>query len=1761
MRKMFLWKQIARLLVITNIVAMCSIYDPINNNTVLAADDYSQIESFEAASIPSSWATESGGSIALSSRHYKHGQKSLAWTWNNNSKLRDVKPINLAESNIKNGGMKIWIYNETPINDQVTFNFGTISEINSGVYHHTFKANLNFKGWRALWIKFREEGKNPAYTKSLSNVLEVMQIVPPSSTPSGTLYFDNIEFSPQLIKARTADYQMPKPGIDVGVSTWDNLYYYSLQQPTIPLEPTITQTQIDSFNTIADKYNKWVFGDALNYAGLTAGPLKTRYDAVQTFISEGLEAYNNLNITRHFDGTITGSALYASRDPHLLKFGEDVSKTVLLSLVFDYKINGNIASKQKVIDVLDYMNDQGWAFGSALGTQDHETNKNNGYFHTIFLMRDELKAAGIFDREMRTCFWYDNFGKTFDNSTYVETTADEYRTLFMYNLLYVLGMDNTPTKVQYMKGLLGMYEQALGTIAPGYADVIKPDGTLFHHRAAYMNAYGPDAIHFASLVAYLLGGTSFSLSDASYNNIKKALLTEEIISNKYDMAIGATGRIPDKSNGIVSILPAYAYLALANNPVDSELAATFMRLWDSQSSLLNTQLFSFADSYGVAYKDTMGGLQLAVNFANMGYSPKANPQGFWVKPYAALAVNRINDIMIGIKGWSRYSWDYEASKKFNPESTETLSENVYGRYQSYGNMQIITSNGILESGINTGAGWDWSRWPGTTVKHLTLDELQFTETSQHRSFNDSTFVGGASLQNKHGVFAMDLHDTVFDTSFRAKKSVFFFGDKIISLGSDIVNTDTGHQTETVLFQTYMPTSTMPLYLNSTNAITSASYNNVLNGTTPAWIVDPYGNGYVLPNPSGTVISRGVQISKNSGGSEDTSGSYSTAYINHGSAPSSVGYEYAIKAGAGAQGTADFAAHPRYTVLQKNSNAHIVQNTVPGQNITGYAIFNSNVPITQGILQNSTAPAMVMIQDVSSSELALSMSDPDLRLPQYTDSSKINADDIITPSVMNKVTLKLQGAWELKKPSTEARVKSVTSTTTTIEFDCVDGKTIDIGLVQSTTQSVTIAVTFESQGGSGIAPFQANAGVLITAPTAPTKAGYSFAGWYKEESLTNAWKFDMDRVPSTGVTLYAKWLSNNVLLSSLTVDQGMLSPTFTSSNMIYTVDVANAVSSINLSLIKNDPKATLTVTGAVYSSVTNNVYTYSAANLIVGTNPIQIMVTAEDGTINLYDLTVNRAAEASGNADLSGLTLSSGTLSPAFASGTTTYTSSVASGVSSLAIMASVYDSHATMTVNGISTASGQASGAISLNVGSNPITIVVTAQNGTTKVYAVNVNRAAEASGNADLSGLTLSSGTLSPAFASGITAYSSSVASGVSSLVVTASMYDSHATMTVNGISTASGQASGAISLNIGSNPITIVVTAQNGTTKTYVITVNRVGSSTRGSTPLSDNTVTTGDGKLTLPSGKTGNVSLGDAVVVVIPADATDKELKITIDKVLETQNLLTNTDVLASQVYEILKNFPENFSKPVTLTLAFDPASLKSNQMVAVFYYDEVKKAWVEVRGGKVNGSTITVEVDHFTKFAVFVVSEASSIGTQATISFTDIAGHWAETNIKQAASGGIVSGYTDGSFKPNHTVTRAEFAVMLMNTLKPQGEGKTLTFTDTAKIGAWAQKAVAQAVQAGIIQGYEDNAFRPDAEVTRAEMAVMIAKALNLKAESITEGGFADEKDIPMWARGAVAAIKKPSIIEGKDSNRFDPNGKTLRAEAATVLLKMRVQKSN
>lgn len=173
----------------------------------------------------------------------------------------------------------------------------------------------------------------------------------------------------------------------------------------------------------------------------------------------------------------------------------------------------------------------------------------------------------------------------------------------------------------------------------------------------------------------------------------------------------------------------------------------------------------------------------------------------------------------------------------------------------------------------------------------------------------------------------------------------------------------------------------------------------------------------------------------------------------------------------------------------------------------------------------------------------------------------------------------------------------------------------------------------------------------------------------------------------------------------------------------------------------------------------------------------------------------------------------------------------------------------------------------------------------------------------------------------------------------------------------------------------------------------------------------------------------------------------------------------------------------------------------------------------------------------------------------VEFKDVAGHWAEAVIKRAAELAIVKGHPDQVFKPDAATTRAEFITMLANLFKWEAAESSPAFADSGQIGSWAAGAVAQGIERGIIQGYTDGTFRPNQQITRAEMAVMLARALGLKTTNVDSSSFADDDSIPQWAKSAIEELRKSGLLTGRGNNTFAPKAQATRAEAVVVLLRI------
>ena len=160
------------------------------------------------------------------------------------------------------------------------------------------------------------------------------------------------------------------------------------------------------------------------------------------------------------------------------------------------------------------------------------------------------------------------------------------------------------------------------------------------------------------------------------------------------------------------------------------------------------------------------------------------------------------------------------------------------------------------------------------------------------------------------------------------------------------------------------------------------------------------------------------------------------------------------------------------------------------------------------------------------------------------------------------------------------------------------------------------------------------------------------------------------------------------------------------------------------------------------------------------------------------------------------------------------------------------------------------------------------------------------------------------------------------------------------------------------------------------------------------------------------------------------------------------------------------------------------------------------------------------------------------------------HWAFDYISELYGKKIISGYGNGTFNPDGTVTRAEFLKMTASAFDLKQTGDEISFKDVSQ-NDWFADFIITAVQNGLALGF-DGYIRPNDSITRQETAVIIARALNKNMSEFSETSFADNGEISDYAKSAVGYLAEKGIIKGYDGNMFVPFKNLTRAEAAKIL---------
>lgn len=215
----------------------------------------------------------------------------------------------------------------------------------------------------------------------------------------------------------------------------------------------------------------------------------------------------------------------------------------------------------------------------------------------------------------------------------------------------------------------------------------------------------------------------------------------------------------------------------------------------------------------------------------------------------------------------------------------------------------------------------------------------------------------------------------------------------------------------------------------------------------------------------------------------------------------------------------------------------------------------------------------------------------------------------------------------------------------------------------------------------------------------------------------------------------------------------------------------------------------------------------------------------------------------------------------------------------------------------------------------------------------------------------------------------------------------------------------------------------------------------------------------------------------------------------------------------------------------------------ELLGIYYYEQKSGAWTYI-GGSVDAAsrTVSASLNHLSPYAVL----------QYNKTFRDVSeSHWSHRALKVLASKHVVTGINEDAFAPSTAISRAEFIAMLARAFKlPVSEPGDTAYPDLNP-NAWYAGVMTSAAEAGWIVGDISKHVQPDKAITRAEMAVILGRALKVETDGTTVT-FIDSAKIPQWAIPYVSAAQAAGLMQGMGGGRFMPDRSATRAEAAMVI---------
>ena len=945
--------------------------------------------------IPKTFAACGNSELSLSTDRYKDGRHSLRWSWSAPARLTVSDYASLLRSlKARKSGLMVWIYNTRAVDDDLHFEFLTAT----GESEYNFDFHLDYVGWRACWIKYEDmEGSHAS--KSITR----MSVRTPDSMPEGEIFLDRMTFTEFPIHVQvTPDQQIPNNNKHLtrrNLWHWARLWEWEQYESDIPLaEPSAEQ--IAELDEIADRVTEVVemSRSSENYIR-------------GTILPRALKTFEAAAIRRLPQGGTTG-APYLCNDECNRQKGElraDDFENMLNAFALSSYLLGDDSHVDDFFLVFDHAIDQGFAFGSGSGTNHHYGYSVRKIYDAMWLMRDEIARRGKTEEYVRALTYWSSLSEPRRPYLYGrDELLDSWHTLTMPRVISAMMQPTAAQRLQAMKSLSRWISGSLD-FTPGTIGGIKIDGTTFHHGGFYPN-YSTGAFAALGYFCKLTVGTEFQLTEQARRRLKHALMTLDFYTNLRSWGIGVSGRHPINKNSRIpdADVKAFGYLALQGDltgsglAYDPELAGAYLRLKGNDRKL---------------------------NAALRGASPTPDPEGFRVLNYGAAGIHRRGSWMVTLKAYNTDVWCSEIYTK----------DNRYGRYQSYGTVQLFATGSPVsaeESGFRQ-EGWDWNRVPGATTVHLPFDQLNSPLKGTLMERSTERFSGTSSLEGRNGVLAFKLLEKdrpTFTAGARALKSVFCFDNRLVFLGSGITNDNAVYPTETTLFQLALTDPAEEIEFDN-ERYTDFPLSLSRSGAKRLALSDTKGNFYVVKNAPEVVVVKQDQESPNDKTHALRQGRFVVAYLPHGTAPQQAGYEYALYVQPTNKEINRVLKRDTYEVIRRDDTAHVVRDLESG--ITGYVCWAPYA--AEASVAAIDAETIVMERTDTDGSWIMSVCTPDLGLTEKSYTTPQESQPLVKRVV-------LQGEWLLAEPNAAVE-RSAAEGRTELKVTCLHGQPVEFRLRQ------------------------------------------------------------------------------------------------------------------------------------------------------------------------------------------------------------------------------------------------------------------------------------------------------------------------------------------------------------------------------------------------------------------------------------------------------------------------------------------------------------------------------------------------------------------------------------------------------------------------------------------------------------------------------------------------------------------------------------------